>query len=328
MKSICLGIESTAHTAGVGIVDSSCSILANEKHTHTTKSGGLTPRELADHHAENFAPLIKSAMQKAKLEWNEIDCISYTKGPGIGTALSVGAGVARMLSLLHNKQLIPVNHSIAHIEIAKKKCNSSDPLILYVSGGNTQVIGYESGKYRVYGETIDIGVGNLLDSFGRELKIGFPAGPVIDKMYFEKKNYIELPYSVKGMDVSFSGLLTAATLKIGKVDSTDLAYSLMHTAFAMICEVCERALAHTQKKELLLTGGVGASRALQQMLGQMCKERGVQLKICPKELCLDNGAMIAWTGILMRKAQREVSIENATTDQKFRTDLENVNWIK
>ena len=326
-KKICLGIETTAHTAAVGIVDSACSVLSDERHSFTTKSGGMIPRELAEHHIEQFPKVIKAALEKSKLDWKEIDCIAYSSGPGIGTALSVGATAARMLAALHSKPIIPVNHSVAHVEIAKKMCKSTDPLVLYVSGGNTQVIGYESGKYRVYGETLDIGVGNLLDSFGREIGIGFPAGPALDKMYFEGKEYIELPYSVKGMDVNFSGLLTATEKNIGKHRNEDIAYSMMHTAFATITEVCERALAHTEKKELLLTGGVSASRALQQMLTKMCKERGVKLKVCPREYATDNGVMIAWTGLIMHNAGRAVAVEEAQTSQKFRTDMENVNWV-
>ncbi len=326
-NKVCLGIEGTAHTAGVAIVDGSCKILANGLHSLKTEHGGMIPRELSAHHAQEFPKILQSTMQKYGKGWAEIDCIAYSAGPGIGTALSVAATTARMLSLVHKKPLVAVNHSVAHIEIAKKMCNSTDPLILYVSGGNTQVIGYESGKYRVYGETLDIGVGNLLDSFGRSLGLGFPAGAVLDKMYFEKKNYIGLPYSVKGMDVNFSGILTAAEKKIGKFEEADLAYSMMHNAFASITEVCERALAHTDKKELLLTGGVAASRALQQMLTKMCRQRGVKLKICPREYSQDNAAMIAWTGILMLRAGRQIEVEKAFTDQKFRTDLENVNWL-
>ncbi len=323
---ICLGIESTAHTAGIGIVNEKCEILANEKETLITNEGGLIPRELSKHHAEVFPKLIKKAMKKAKVNWEKIDVIAFSQGPGIGSALSVGAVTARYLSLLHNKKLVGVNHCIAHIEIGIKKCNCKNPLILYVSGGNSQIIGFESNKYRVYGETIDIGVGNLLDTFGRHIGIGFPAGPVIDKMYFESKNYIELPYSVKGMDLNFSGLLTAAKLKSTKENKIDLSYSLMHTAFAMLIEVTERALAHTEKKELLITGGVSASKALQKMCKEMCKSRKVKLRICPFELAQDNGAMIAWTGILMHQKGAETLLNSSKTNQRFRTDQVEVNW--
>ena len=324
---ICLGIEGTAHTASVGIVDDKCKILANEKNSYVSEKGGMIPRELADHHAEHFPNLVESALRNSNLTWKKIDCISYSKGPGIGAALSVAGTTARMLALLHGKSIIPVNHSVAHIEMGKKMCNAKDPLVLYVSGGNSQVIGYESGKYRVYGETLDIGVGNMLDSFGREFGLGFPAGPKLDEIYFFGKKYCELPYSVKGMDVSFSGLQTAAENKIGKESNEDLAYSLMHTAFAMLTEVTERALSHTGKKELLLTGGVGASKALQKMLLGMCKARKVKLHVCPREYAVDNSVMIAWTGILMHKAKRSVPVSKATTEQGFRTDLEEVNWV-
>ncbi len=323
---ICLGIESTAHTAGVGIMNSEGDVLANEKDTFTTEKGGMIPRELAEHHCEKFPSILKNAFEKAKMDWKDIDCIAYSAGPGMGPALSTGAVMARYLSLLHNKPLVATNHCVAHIEIGKKICNCNDPLILYVSGGNSQIIGFESGKYRVYGETLDIGVGNLLDSFGRACGLGFPAGPIIDKMYFEAKNYIELPYSVKGMDLHFSGLLTSAKQKIGKVDEKDLAYSLMHTCFAMLTEVTERALAHTEKKEVLLVGGVAASKALQKMVGEMCEERGVKMRVCPTLLAVDNAAMIAFLGTLMFKHNRTVKIKDAFTNQKFRTDLEEINW--
>jgi len=326
-RIVCLGIESTAHTIGAGIVDEKCGILANEKHMHTTAKGGLIPRELADHHARHLPEILRSALLNSGIGWSDIDCIAYSAGPRIGTAMGVGATAARMISLLHNKPIIPVNHSVAHIEIAKKMCNSADPIVLYVSGGNTQIIAYEAGKYRVYGETLDIGIGNLLDSFGRGLGMGFPAGPEIDRLYFEAKGFVELPYSVKGMDLNFSGLLTAAQKRIGKSGNEDLAYSLCHTAFAMVTECCERALAHSGKKELLVTGGVAASRALQEMLAKMCSGRKVELKVCPKEHSQDNGAMIAWTGLLMYKAGRAVNVEKAITEQHFRTDQEKIDWV-
>jgi len=328
MKMICLGIEGTAHTAGIGIVDQDCNVLANERDAFTTEEGGMVPRELAEHHIQKYPEVLKRAMEKANVSWKDVDVISYSAGPGMGPALSTAGMLARTLSLLHDKPLVAVNHCVAHIEIGKTKTGSKDPLVLYVSGGNSQVIGYESGRYRVYGETLDMGVGNLLDTFGRSMGLGFPAGPVIDKMYFEAKNYIELPYSVKGMDLNFSGLLTAAEKKIGKEDKIDLAYSLMHTAFAMVTEVAERALAHTEKKEILLTGGVAASKALQKMIGEMCEARGVKMFVCPVPLALDNGSMVSWLGILMYKAGRTVTPDKAFTDQKFRTDQEIITWAK
>ena len=219
---ICIGIESTAHTFGAAIVsddDGKCNILANEKHSVVTKEGGLIPRELAAHHREHAKSVIETALKKAGIKAGDIDVVSFCQGPGIGPALAAGAIAARALALSHNKPLLGVNHCVGHIEIAKALTGSLDPIVVYVSGANTQIIGYEAGKYRVFGETLDIGIGNLLDSFGRKIGMGFPAGPALDKIYFEKKNYVPLPYTVKGMDLAFAGLQTAAEQKIGKARS-------------------------------------------------------------------------------------------------------------
>ena len=213
---IAFGLESTAHTFGVGIASDAggkCNILANEKSAYTTQFGGIHPKEAMEHHLKNAKSVIENALRTAKIDWNEIDLVSFSQGPGLGPCLRVGALAARALSLKYKKPLLGVNHCVAHIEIGKALTQAKNPIIVYVSGANTQITGYESGRYRIYGETLDIGVGNLLDVFGRSLGIGFPAGPSLDKMYFESKNYIALPYTVKGMDLTFSGLLTAAENK-------------------------------------------------------------------------------------------------------------------
>ncbi len=324
---ICVGIESTAHTFGVGIVDGGGKVLANERSSFTAKEGGIKPRDAFDHHVREAPGTVRRAMEKAGAGWKDIGLISFARGPGIGPCLTVGAIVSRTLSLLHNKPLLGVNHCVAHIEIGKLVTKAKDPIVLYTSGANTQIIGYESGKYRIYGETLDMGVGNLLDSFGRKLGIGFPAGPVIDKMYFRGKEYIGLPYSVKGMDLAFSGLFTAASKKIKKARKEDLAYSLMHTAFAMLAEVTERALAHTEKKEVLVVGGVAASKALKGIMEEMCRGRGAKLHIPPMEVCIDNGVMIAWQGLLEHSHGRKMKFGEAVIDQKFRTDRVEVNWL-
>ena len=323
---ICLGLESMAHTFGVGIVDEKCNILANEKHSYTTKEGGLIPRELAEHHFKWTPKVLKNASQKAKIKIKDVDVIAFSQGPGIGPALKVGAVTARTLALLHNKPLLGVNHPVAHIEIGKKLTGTHNPLVVYTSEGNTQLIGYESNCYRVYVETLDIGIGNLLDSFGRVIGIGFPAGPKIDELYFKGKNLIELPYSIKGMDLVFSGILTVASKKAKEHSKADMCYSLMHTSYAMLCEVTERALAHTGKKAVLLTGGVACSKALQKMMKEMCIERGVKLFITPAQFAVDQGAMISWLGILMHKSGVKMSIKDTKINQRFRTDQVKVTW--
>jgi len=328
---IACGIESSAHTFGVGIVSDTnekCNILANEKSAYTTQFGGIHPREAMEHHLQNAQAVIENALQKANVDWDEIDLISFSQGPGLGPCLRVGAIAARALSLKYKKPLLGVNHCIAHIEIGKALTQAKDPIIVYVSGANTQITGYESGRYRIYGETLDIGVGNLLDVFGRALGIGFPAGPALDKMYFESQNYIALPYTVKGMDLTFSGLLTAAEnkAKSRQYVNADLAYSLLHTAFAMVTEVAERALAHTEKNEILLTGGVAASRALQQMMQKMCDARNAKMFVPPASVAVDNGSMIGWLGLIEHKAGIRQKIGETKILPMQRTDQVEVKW--
>ncbi len=321
-----LGIESTAHTFGVGIVDSTCNVLANEKSAYTHPDAGIHPKLAAEFHLQNGRMVLKRALEKANLTMKDISLVSFAQGPGLGPCLRVGAITARYLAVRHHKPLLGVNHCVAHIEIGKAKTLAKDPIIVYTSGANTQIIAYENGKYRVMGETLDMGVGNALDQFGRKIGLGFPAGPIIDQKYFLGKNYIDLPYSVKGMDLVFAGLLTEGIKKIGKHDENDLCYSFMHTAFAMVCEVTERALAHTEKKEVLVTGGVAASKALEKMLQKLCVEREATLYLVPREYAMDNGAMIAWQGLIEHKAGRKKPIEETRVNQCFRTDHVDVFW--
>lgn len=333
---LCLGIESTAHTFGASVVDDKCNILSNEKNSYTTKSGGMIPRELSEHHYKNANLIIQNAITKANVKLKDINLIGFSQGPGIGNALRCGANCARQLSLIHNIPLVGVNHCIAHLEIGRKLCNSDDPLLLYASGANTQIICYENNYYRVFGETLDIGIGNFLDSFGRNIGIGFPAGPTLDKIYFEGKKLIELPYTVKGMDLAFSGLLTSATNKYKNINTNDrnlnnqqvkdLIYSTLHHSFAQLTEVTERALAHTNKKEVVLGGGVGCSKALSQMVRKMCEERGAKLFIPPNSVMVDNAAMIAWTAILMNKNNNKTQINQSKILPKQRTDDVKINW--
>ena len=168
--------------------------------------------------------------------------------------------------------------------------------ILTLSSGN---------KYRIFGECLSIGIGNALDKFGREIGLGFPSGPKIEELA-KKGKYVELPYVVKGMDVEYSGIITKA-IQLYKqgVKKEDLCFSLQETMFAMLAEVSERALAHTDKNELLLIGGVAANKRLIEMLEIMCKERSCKFEVVPMRWSGDNASMIAWTGILDYKKNKK-----------------------
>lgn len=340
---IIIGIESTAHTFGVGIIKTDgkkrqsikipqCSILANERALFTTKTGGMIPAKVAEHHIEKCDSVLKTALKKAKIMPKEIDLIAYAASPGIGHSLRIGAAIARTLAVQLKKPIIGVNHCIAHLEIGRAMTPAKDPILLYLSGANTQVIAYEGKRYRIFGESLDGGIGNFLDSFARMLGLGFPGGPLLYELAYntnDKKNYIPLPYTVKGMDVSFSGILTHLKRKIEQKTYTDkdLAFSAQETVFAMMIEVAERAMAHCNKQELLLGGGVACNKRLQEMAKKMCRARKAKVYILPNELNVDNGAMIAWLGYEMYHVQKQgIAINRAGINPYLRTDEVEVFW--
>ena len=324
---ITIGIEGTAHTLGVGIVDSERKVLANVSDMYRPAEGGLHPREAANHHADVVAPLIEKATEEAGISLKDVDVVSFSKGPGLGPCLRVAATAARSLSLSLGKPIVGVNHCVAHVEIGRATTECTDPALLYASGGNTQVIAFSNGKYRIFGETLDVGIGNMLDKLGRDLGLGYYAGPAIEKLAKDGDRLLELPYSVKGMDVSFSGIMTAAVnLRKSGHRLEDIAYSVQETCFAMLAEVTERAMAHVGKDEVLLGGGVSQNARLREMVKEMAEERGAEMFVPDRKLCVDNGAMIAWLGSLMYGSGVRMSIDETVVEQRFRTDEVDVTW--
>ena len=329
---ICLGIESTADDFSVGIVSSGGEILANIIDAYISPDGGIHPREAARHHAEVAGKVVAKALEVAGLGVNEVDVIAFSQGPGMGPCLRTGATVARALASFLNKPLVGVNHCVAHVEIGRLVCQMEDPLTLYVSGGNTLVTAYEAGRYRVFGETLDIPIGNCLDVFAREAGLrprpGKPLGALVEELAREGHELVPLPYVVKGMDLSFSGLLTATIrlLRSGRYRLEDLCFSLQEVAFSMLAEVTERALAHTEKSELLLTGGVAANKRLRSMLQEVAREHGARFAVVPRELALDNGAMIAWTGLLAYQSGIRTPIGESYVRPRWRIDEVPVPW--
>ena len=198
---ITLGIEGTAHTMSVGIVDSEAHVLSNIIDLFRPPQGGLHPREAANHHADAVAKTIVEAVEAAGISLKDVDLVSFSMGPGLGPCLRVAGTAARSLSCALGVPIIGVNHCIAHIEIGNALTGCTDPCLLYASGGNTQIIAYSDQRYRIFGETQDVGIGNMLDKLGRDLGLGYYAGPIIEKMALDGDKLLDLPYSVKGMDI-------------------------------------------------------------------------------------------------------------------------------
>ena len=379
-RVVALGMEGSANKLGVGVVqwlpgdpengDSEpFRILSNPRKTFITQPGeGFLPRETSWHHQAHVVPLVREALRLAGVSPTEVDCICFTRGPGMGGPLRSTALCARTLSQMWGCPLVGVNHCIGHIEMGRVCTGAKDPVVLYVSGGNTQVIAYSQNRYRIFGETIDIAVGNCLDRFARVLGLSNDPSPGYNIEICARTAHdqpggpklISLPYGVKGMDVSFSGILTyiedEARKQLAAKTCTvaDLCYSLQETIFAMLVETTERALAHVESNEVLIVGGVGCNKRLQEMMRTMMKERGGRTFGMDSRYCIDNGAMIAQAGILQwikgssrprvdtcesSKSDGTINspdepwsvrgitpIEESTCTQRFRTDEVYIEW--
>ncbi len=326
MVMICLGIESTAHTFSCSIVDEH-NILSDVRDVYKPSSGsGIHPREASRHHASVCDTVLKQALEDAHVNIKDVDVIAYSAGPGLGPCLRVGAVVARSLASYYSKPIVPVNHAVGHIELGIRLTSARDPLALLVSGGHCMILAFYNSRWRVIGETLDITLGQLLDQFGRALGLASPCGALIEQMASRSTNYIKLPYTVKGNDVSYSGLLTAAKRILGNAKVEDVCYSLQETAFAMLAEVTERALAFTRKDELLVVGGVAANKRLADMLKSICSRQGASLHIVPSRYAGDCGAQIACTGILAYKAGLNVDVSKAFVKQSWRIDGVDIVW--
>ncbi|XP_074184052.1 tRNA N6-adenosine threonylcarbamoyltransferase isoform X3 [Rhinolophus sinicus] len=297
-----LGFEGSANKIGVGVVRDG-KVLANPRRTYVTPPGtGFLPGDTARHHRAVILDLLQEALTEAGLTSQDIDCIAYTKGPGMGAPLVSVAVVARTVAQLWNKPLLGVNHCIGHIEMGRLITGATNPTVLYVSGGNTQISNDPSPGYN------------------------------IEQMAKRGKKLVELPYTVKGMDVSFSGILSfiedvaQRMLGTGECTPEDLCFSLQETVFAMLVEITERAMAHCGSQEALIVGGVGCNMRLQQMMETMCQERGARLFATDERFCIDNGAMIAQAGWEMFRAGHRTPLSDSGVTQRYRTDEVEVTW--
>ncbi|XP_067937784.1 tRNA N6-adenosine threonylcarbamoyltransferase-like [Watersipora subatra] len=331
---IAIGFEGSANKIGVGIIKDG-EVLSNPRRTYITPPGqGFLPRDTARHHRKVILTVLQEALLEAKISPTDIDVVCYTKGPGMGAPLQCTAVVARTVAQLWGKPIVGVNHCIGHIEMGRLVTGASNPTVLYVSGGNTQVIAYSQQRYRIFGETIDIAVGNCLDRFARVIKLSNDPSPGynIEQMAKKGEKFLELPYVVKGMDVSFSGLLSfieekaESLLNSGKYTAADLCFSLQETVFAMLIEITERAMAHCGSQQVLVVGGVGCNMRLQEMMSIMASERNASLCATDDRYCIDNGAMIAQAGSLMYETGYVTPWMETSITQRFRTDEVLITW--
>ena len=356
---IALGLEGSANKLGVGVIkhnkgqlnqSNQAEILANVRDTYISPPGeGFLPRDTARHHRNWAVRIIKRAIATAGIKGSDIDCICFTQGPGMGAPLQGVVIAARTLAQLWNLPLVGVNHCVGHIEMGREITGAQNPVVLYVSGGNTQIIAYSKQRYRIFGETLDIAIGNCLDRFARTLKISNDPAPGynIEQMAKKGNHLVSLPYTVKGMDLSMSGILAYIDVLAKDLFSEnpqknkrlvdeetgdlitpeDLCFSLQETLFAMLVEITERAMAHVQSNQVLIVGGVGANERLQEMMEIMVKDRQNGLIHATDErFCIDNGIMIAHAGLLQYRMGQTNELLDTVCTQRFRTDEVFVNW--
>jgi len=317
-----LGIEGTAWAASAAVHDAGSGEVWMETEAYQPDSGGLHPREAAEHMAEHLPAVVERVLA----DRGPVDAVAFSRGPGLGPCLRVAGTTARAVAQRLEVPLVGVNHMVAHLEIGRHYSGFRAPVCLNASGANAHVLAYRNGRYRVLGETMDTGVGNAIDKFARHLGWSHPGGPKVEARAREGE-YVELPYVVKGMDFSFSGIASAAQAAVD--DGTpvaDVCRGLEETVFAMLTEVAERALALTGRTELVLGGGVGQNDRLRGMLASMCETRGARFHAPEPRFLRDNAGMIAVLGAEMYRAGDTLAVAESGVDSDFRPDEVAVTW--
>ncbi|NLV05149.1 bifunctional N(6)-L-threonylcarbamoyladenine synthase/serine/threonine protein kinase [Haloarcula rubripromontorii] len=359
-----LGIEGTAWAASAAVFETpDPAQVTDDDHVfietdaYAPDSGGIHPREAAEHMGEAIPTVVETAIEHAHerataggtdergTDSAPIDAVAFARGPGLGPCLRIVATAARAVAQRFDVPLVGVNHMVAHLEVGRHRSGFDSPVCLNASGANAHILGYRNGRYRVLGETMDTGVGNAIDKFTRHIGWSHPGGPKVEQ-HARDGEYHELPYVVKGMDFSFSGIMSAAKQAVdgvsasdasggssdehgesdGGVPVDDVCRGMEETIFAMLTEVSERALSLTGADELVLGGGVGQNDRLQRMLGEMCEQRGATFYAPENRFLRDNAGMIAILGAKMYAAGDTIEIEDSQIDSNFRPDEVAVAW--
>ncbi len=327
-----LGIEGTAWAASAAVFDAERDEIVIESDAYQPESGGIHPREAAEHMHEAVPRVVERALEHARethdgpADEPPVDAVAFSRGPGLGPCLRIVGTAARALSQAIDVPLVGVNHMVAHLEIGRHTADFDAPVCLNASGANAHLLAYRNGRYRVLGETMDTGVGNAIDKFTRHVGWSHPGGPKVEAAAKDGE-YVDLPYVVKGMDFSFSGIMSAAKDAYDDdVPVADICYSLQENIFGMLTEVSERALSLTGSDELVLGGGVGQNDRLREMLGEMCAQRGAEFHAPEPRFLRDNAGMIAVLGAKMYAAGDTLALADSRVDPDFRPDQVPVTW--
>ncbi|VEI21314.1 t(6)A37 threonylcarbamoyladenosine biosynthesis protein [Serratia plymuthica] len=320
-----LGIETSCDETGIAVYDDQAGLLANQLYSQVklhADYGGVVPELASRDHVRKTVPLIQAALKEANLTAADIDGVAYTAGPGLVGALLVGATIGRALAFAWNVPAVPVHHMEGHLLAPMLEDNPpAFPFVaLLVSGGHTQLISVTGiGQYELLGESIDDAAGEAFDKTAKLLGLDYPGGPMLSKMAQQgvagRFTFPRPMTDRPGLDFSFSGLKTFAANTIrsnGNDDQTraDIARAFEDAVVDTLAIKCKRALEQTGFKRLVMAGGVSANRTLRSKMAEMMHKRGGEVFYARPEFCTDNGAMIAYAGLVRLKsgANPELSV--------------------
>ena len=316
-----LGIETSCDETGVAIYDEDKGLIANQLYTQIALHadyGGVVPELASRDHIRKTAPLIQAALREAQLTAKDIDGVAYTCGPGLVGALLVGATVARALAYAWEVPAVGVHHMEGHLLAPMLDDNPPCfPFVaLLVSGGHTQLVRVEGvGQYTVIGESVDDAAGEAFDKTAKLLGLDYPGGAALSRLAEQGapgRFVFPRPMTDRpGLDFSFSGLKTFAAntlnavlkteLTLSEQTKADIAYAFQDAVVDTLAIKCKRALKETGYKRLVIAGGVSANKKLRESLTQMMKNLGGEVFYPQPQFCTDNGAMIAYAGLLRLK---------------------------
>ena len=303
-----LAIESSCDETSIAIVEDGKKVLSNVTYTQIEihkQYGGVVPEVASRHHIEKATYVLEGALQKANITLEEIDAVAVTQTPGLVGSLMVGINTAKTIALAFNKPIIYVNHIHGHIYANYLTNEFVFPLIaLVVSGGHTEIVLMKDHfDFEILGETLDDAVGEAYDKIARVVNVGYPGGPIIDKMAANGNPTYKLPHVKLGKDsydFSFSGLKSAvinlhnkAQMKGETLNANDLASSFQDAVVDVLVSKTKRAIEEYNCKQVIVAGGVAANKGLRNSMQQMVNQlEGVTLTFPPFEYCTDNAAMI------------------------------------
>ncbi len=312
---IVLGIETSCDETSASVVSSNKKILSNIIYSQIDihkPFGGVVPEIASRSHVQKIDEVIKISLKQANLSIEDVDAIAATAGPGLIGGLIVGLLTSKAMAISANKPLVGINHLEAHA-LTPRLTNKIDfpYLLLLVSGGHTQILEVKGiRKYKLLGGTVDDACGECFDKVSKLLNLGFPGGPAIEEAAKEgNEDSIDLPRPMinhKNLDFSFSGLKTAVSNKISlnmnQQLKNNIAASFQKAVGDIFYKKIEKASdyffkTYSFKPNIVISGGVASNEYIKKRLLDLSRLNNVNLYSPPKNLCTDNGAMIAWAAI-------------------------------